>query len=409
MSIQQPTLIHADLADRVRSLASAGLEEVIGFRRHMHMYPELSFQEEKTGQFIASLLTRWGIPHTTGWGGHGVVATLSGSGPGPTVALRADIDALPIHEVDGRDYGSRVAGVMHACGHDVHTASLLGALRILMATRDSWQGTVRAIFQPAEERHPGGASLLIQEGVLEDPRPVSIFGQHVLPTLAVGKVGFREGVFMASADELYLTIEGRGGHGAMPHLTRDPIAITATLISALQQLVSRHANPISPSVLTFGRIWSDGGATNIIPDRVHVEGTFRALDETWRAEAHQMLTDMCQGIVGSMGGRCDLEIRKGYPVLVNDPDTTRKARAWACDYLGEDRVEDLEIRMGAEDFAWYSQVMPACFFRLGTGNAEKGITSGLHTPAFDVDEQSLEIGSGLMAWMAIRQLMEENA
>ncbi|MCF8238945.1 MAG: amidohydrolase [Saprospiraceae bacterium] len=397
------------LIDKIQATAQSGHADVVGIRRHLHMYPELSFEEEKTAAYIADRLKEWGIPFTSGWAGHGLVAVLEGSGPGPTVALRADIDALPITEANEADYCSRNKGVMHACGHDVHSASLLGALHILWTLRSEWKGTVRAIFQPAEEKHPGGASLLIKEGVLENPRPTRIFGQHVLPSMPAGRVGFREGVCMASADELYLTIEGKGGHGAMPHLTRDPIAITATLISALQQIVSRNANPIAPSVLTFGRIWSDGGATNVIPDKVHVEGTFRALDEAWRAEAHHLLTTMCTGLTASMGATCHLEIRKGYPTLISDVATTRQAKSWAEVYLGQDAVEELDIRMGAEDFAYYSQVMPACFYRLGTGNVAKGITSGLHTPRFDVDETALEIGSGLMAWIAISQLSEQIA
>lgn len=394
------------LIDIIQAKAQTGHEEVVAIRRHLHMYPELSFQEKDTAQFISERLSHWGIPHTGGWAGHGIVAVLEGSGPGPTVALRADMDALPIAEGNDVAYCSKNPGVMHACGHDAHSASLLGALHILWALRAEWKGTIRAIFQPAEEKHPGGASLLIAEGVLENPRPTRIFGQHVLPTMSAGKVGFREGVCMASADELYLTIEGKGGHGAMPHLARDPIAITATLLTALQQIVSRNANPISPSVLTFGKIWSDGGATNVIPARVHVEGTFRALDEAWRAEAHHLLTSACEGITKGMGATCHLEIRKGYPTLISDVETTRMARGWAQDYLGENAVEELDIRMGAEDFAFYSQVMPACFYRLGTGNTARGITSGLHTPTFDIDESSLEIGSGLMAWIAISQLAQ---
>lgn len=396
-----------NLKDRIRMLAAEGQHDVVVIRRHLHQHPELSFAEAGTAAFIAERLDELGIPFSKGWGGHGIVAELTGHGPGPVVALRADMDALPITETNAVDYRSLNDGVMHACGHDAHTASLLGALRILRNVRDKWPGTVRAIFQPAEEKHPGGASLLIAEGVLEDPRPQRIYGQHVLPTLEAGKVGFREGVFMASADEIYLTVEGRGGHGAMPHLTRDPVAIASTLVTALQQIVSRNANPISPTVLTFGKIWSDGGATNVIPDAVHLEGTLRALDETWREEAHQRLWDLCDGITRSMGGHCRLEIRKGYPALINDPATTRLARLRAVEYLGEDRVVDLDVRMGAEDFAWYSQVIPACFYRLGTGNAAKGITSGLHTSTFDIDEDTLETGSGLMAWLAVQELVGE--
>ncbi len=398
--MHQSTLIQS-----VKRLANDIYPGLVSFRRHLHAHPELSFEEVNTGQFIAARLKEWQIPHTTGWGGHGVVGILDSGRPGPVIALRADIDALPIQEISDKPYKSQAPGVMHACGHDAHTSSLLGAANILNELKEHWKGQVKLIFQPGEEKLPGGASLIIKEGVLENPNPEIIYGQHVQPQLAAGKVGFKEGMFMASADELYFTIEGRGGHGAQPHLTIDPIVLASTLITTLQQIVSRNANPLLPTVLTFGKIWSDGGATNIIPDRVHIYGTLRTLDESWRNEAHRLLERNTHGLIAALGGKCALEIRKGYPPLYNDPGATADARQLAEMYLGPEQVVDMDILMGAEDFAYYSQQMPACFYRLGTGNPDGGKVTGLHTPDFDIHESALEIGAGLMAWIALGKLM----
>lgn len=391
-------------SDRIRDLAADIFPELVGIRHYLHAHPELSFEEAETGRYIADLLRAWGIPCTTGWGGHGVVAMLEGNGPGPVIALRADIDALPIQEASDKPYRSVREGVMHACGHDAHTASLLGTAFILNELRDRWPGTVKLIFQPGEEKFPGGASLLIAEGVLRDPSPSAIYGQHVLPELEAGKAGFREGMSMASADELYLTVEGRGGHGAQPHLLVDPVAIAATLVTSLQQLVSRNANPLLPTVLTFGKIWSDGGATNVIPSRVHLEGTLRTLDEDWRQEAHRLLSRMAEGIASGMGGQARLEIRKGYPALHNDPALTRRARSSAEAYLGADNVVDIPVRMGAEDFAWYGRELPSCFYRLGIASPGGPPAAGLHSPAFDIHDEALRTGCGLMARIALDAL-----
>lgn len=379
--------------------------DVVAYRRHLHQHPELSFQEEKTAQYIASLLQEWGIEHRKGIAGTGIVAFVRGKNPRKrTVALRADMDALPIQEANNVPYRSLHDGVMHACGHDVHTATLLGVVRLLHALRDQFSGTVKCLFQPGEERLPGGASLLIKAGVLENPRPVAIFGEHVYTDLPAGVVGFRAGDYMASADEIYVTVKGRGGHAAMPHQCIDPVAISAQIIVALQQLASRYADPAVPTVLTFGKIASDGGATNVIPNAVRLEGTFRTMNERWRAEAHRRMKKMAEAIAKSMGGACEFSIVKGYPVLHNHVQLTRRARAWAVELLGKDRVVDLPIRMTAEDFAYYSQILPACFYRLGTGNTENGITAPVHTNHFDVDEKALETGVALMAWLALREL-----
>lgn len=344
-----------------------------------------------------------GVPHQSGVAGTGVVGLIEGKNPGSrTIALRGDMDALPITEQNEVPYKSTKPGIMHACGHDVHTSSLLGAAWILNQMKDRFEGTVKLIFQPGEERIPGGASLLIKEGVLKNPAPQSILGQHVMPLLPVGKVGFREGLYMASADEIYLTIHGKGGHGAMPQFAIDVVAIAAQLITALQQVVSRSADPKIPSVLSFGKVIAEG-ATNVLPNSIYLEGTFRTMDENWRAKAHSKIRELTEGICASFGAKADLEIRKGYPFLLNDPVLTRKMKSAAVEYLGAENVVDLDIWMAAEDFSYYTQEMPGCFYRLGTRNEVKGIVSGVHTPTFDIDEDALEIGCGLLAWLALRE------
>lgn len=392
------------LKDRIKSLAQAYKQEVIDLRRHLHSHPELSFKEFQTAAFVAEKLKAIGITEieskaTTGWS-----ALIKGKNPDKkVVALRADMDALPIIEANEVPYKSQNPGVMHACGHDAHTASLLGAAKILHEVRDQFEGTIKLIFQPGEEIIPGGASLMIKDKVLENPRTNSILGQHVMPMIPAGKVGFRSGLYMASADELYLTITGKGGHGAMPETFIDPVLISAHLLVALQQIVSRVANPKIPSVLSFGRVEALG-ATNIIPNEVKIQGTFRTLDEAWRAKAHQKMRQIAEGIVEGMGGQLDFEIRKGYPFLKNNPELTARSVDAARDYLGAENVLDLDIWMAAEDFAYFSQEIDGCFYRLGTRNEARGITSGVHTPTFDIEEEALEIGSGLMAWLAVSEL-----
>ena len=392
------------LKDRIKSLAQAYKQEVIDLRRHLHSHPELSFKEFQTAAFVAEKLKEIGITEieskaTTGWS-----ALIKGKNPEKkVVALRADMDALPIIEANEVPYKSQNPGVMHACGHDAHTASLLGAAKILHEVRDQFEGTIKLIFQPGEEIIPGGASLMIKDKVLENPRTNSILGQHVMPMIPAGKVGFRSGLYMASADELYLTIKGKGGHGAMPETFIDPVLISAHLLVALQQIVSRVANPKIPSVLSFGRVEALG-ATNIIPNEVKIQGTFRTLDEAWRAKAHQKMRQIAEGIVEGMGGQLDFEIRKGYPFLKNNPELTARSVDAARDYLGAENVLDLDIWMAAEDFAYFSQEIDGCFYRLGTRNEARGITSGVHTPTFDIEEEALEIGSGLMAWLAVSEL-----
>ncbi len=393
------------MKEQIQALANTYFDEVIGLRRHIHANPELSFHEVETGKFIAGKLKEWGIPHEHGVADNGVVGLIEGKKPGnKVVALRADIDALPIAEANEVPYKSKNEGVMHACGHDVHSSSLLGTAKILNELKDNFAGTIKLIFQPAEEMLPGGASIMIKEGVLENPSPTSIFGQHVHPPLQVGKVGFRPGMYMASTDELYMTVTGKGGHGAIPQNCIDPIVITSQIITALQQIISRRANPTLPSVMTFGYIASTGGSTNVIPNEVKLKGTFRTYEEGWRKEAHRLMKEMAEGMAKAMGGSCDFQVSNGYPALINNPTLTVNAKAYATEYLGPDNVVDLPMRMTGEDFAYYSQVMPACFYRLGTGNPAKGINSPIHTNTFNVDEQCLEVSTGLMAWMALQEL-----
>jgi amidohydrolase len=384
----------------IRSRAAELLPDLIAIRRHLHMHPELSYHEHGTSAYVQQKLTEWGIPFETGFADTGISAWINRGKGGTAVALRADMDALPIQELNEVDYASRNPGVMHACGHDVHTTCLLGALKILHELRDQIDHPIQAIFQPAEEKLPGGASLMIRDGVFGSPVPGAIFGQHVYPELPAGKVGFRPGPYMASTDELYVTIHGRGGHGARPQGNIDPVLIASHLIVALQQVVSRWNDPQMPSVLTFGKIIGNG-ATNITPDSVYLEGTFRTFDETWRKQAHERILKLAHGLVEGMGGKVDFKIDIGYPVVLNDEALTLKARACAIEYLGADHVIDLPMRTTAEDFAYYSQIMPGCFYRLGTASSDGRNTAALHNARFNVDESAIAIGAGLMAWQAV--------
>ena len=373
------------------SLVANNVDMFIGFRHHIHAHPELSFQEKNTSAFIASRLREWGISFQSGLAGTGIVALIEGKNPASRViALRADMDALPIQEMNDVPYKSTNAGVMHACGHDVHSACLLGAAKLLQETRADWEGTVKLIFQPGEEKHPGGASLLIKEGVLENPKPSAIVALHVYPHLPYGQLGFRAGQYMASADEIYITVKGRGGHAALPHQTVDPIVIAANLLVSLQQVISRQCNPLSPSVLSFGKI-QGGVAGNVIPDEVKLEGTLRCFDESWRAKAHELIKTHTEGLCRALGGDAVVDIPMGYPSLFNDPSVTEKVRGMATQVVGESNVIDLDLRMAAEDFSFYTHQVPGCFFRLGTsfeGQFEKPV----HNAQFDIYDRAIGIG-----------------
>jgi amidohydrolase len=386
------------MIQQIKQLARKYANDTIQIRHHLHAHPELSYQEFKTSAFVQEQLRTLGIPYEVK-AGTGVVGLLAGRNPGKrTVALRADLDALPIQEENKIPYASTNPGIMHACGHDVHTSILLGAARILAELRENWEGTVKLIFQPGEERNPGGASLMIKEGVLENPHPQAIFGLHVHPGLATGKLSFRGGKVMASADELFFTIRSKGGHAAAPHLTADPILIASQLVLALQQIISRNRDPYQPSVLSITS-FQGGYTTNVIPSEVKLMGTFRAMDENWRFKAHELIRSVATGLVTGMGAELDMHIDVGYPAVYNHELLNEHARSLAEAYMGHENVETTELRMGAEDFGYYSQQVPGCFYRLGVMNLEKGIHSGVHTPTFNVDEDAIEIGMGMMAWL----------
>lgn len=392
------------LIDSIKKLSSINSKNIVDIRHHLHANPELSFQEFETSKYVKIALENIGISKIEHIANTGLVALIEGkNSSAKTIALRADMDALSIKELNNVAYKSKNDGIMHACGHDVHTSCLLGAAQILYNLRNEFEGTIKLIFQPGEEKLPGGASIMIDEGVLKNPDATAIIGQHVMPLIPVGKVGFKSGLYMASTDELYVKVIGKGGHGAMPQLNIDPVVIAAQIIISLQQIVSRMSSPIIPSVLSFGKVIANG-ATNVIPNEVTMEGTFRTLDEKWRLEAHDKMVKMATMIAESMGGKCEFEVRKGYPFLYNDEILTDKAKQHAIEFLGSENVVDLDIWMAAEDFAYYSQVIPACFYRLGTRNEAKGIVSSVHTPTFDIDENALEIGSGLMAYLSICEL-----
>jgi amidohydrolase len=391
----------SSLREQIQALAKRYAPDFIEVRHHLHAHPELSYQEFETSAFVQKKLSDLGIKHQV-IALTGVTGIIEGKNPDKKViALRADMDALPIQEQNNIPYKSVREGVMHACGHDVHTTCLLGAAKILQELKNEWEGTVKLIFQPGEERNPGGASIMIREGVLQNPAPQAIIGLHVHPALETGKLSFRSGQVMASADEIYITIKGKGGHAAAPHLTADTILIASNLVVSLQQIVSRNKNPFYPSVLSICAI-NGGHTTNVIPSEVKLMGTFRALDEEWRYKAHELIRRHATELVHAMGGEIDLHIDVGYPSVYNHEQLTQLSRTLAEEYIGANQVETSEMRMGAEDFGYYTQKIPGCFYRLGVMNAAKGITSGVHTPTFNIDENAIEIGIGMMAWLGAK-------
>lgn len=388
----------SQLKEKIKALAKEFAPAQIAVRHHLHANPELSYQEFKTAAYVRAQLLEMGIAAeekaTTG-----LVAIIEGKNPSSRVmALRADMDALPIQEENDVPYKSTVAGVMHACGHDVHTSILLGAAKILLATKDSWEGTVKLFFQPGEEKNPGGASYMIRDGALQNPAPEAIVALHVHPGLETGKLSFRKGRVMASADEIYMTIKGPGGHAASPHLAADTILVASHVIISLQQIISRNRNPVSPSVLSICSV-QGGNTTNVIPSEVKLMGTFRAMDETWRYKAHELITKTAKGVAESMGATIDVLIDVGYPTVDNDPAFTETAWKLADDYMGAQNVLETEMRMGAEDFGYYTQQIPGCFFRLGVRDEAAGIIHNVHTPHFNINENAIEIGMGMMAWL----------
>jgi amidohydrolase len=393
------------MLDQIRALADEVFPEVVRLRRAIHRRPELAFEEHETAALVAETLRPLGYDVRTGVARTGVVAVLEGGQPGPALALRADMDALPIHEANTFDFASERPGAMHACGHDAHTASLLGTAAILARLRDELAGTVWLVFQPSEEKIPGGAKAMLDEGALEardgHAAPTRILGQHVFPQLPAGALGVRGGPFMASADEIYLTVRGKGGHAAAPHLLVDPVLAQAHVLTALQAVISRNRPADAPSILSFGRVIADG-ATNVVPDEVRIEGTFRAMDEGWRFQAHDLIRRTAEHAAAALGATCEVEVAVGYPALTNDEATAAFVRAAAVDYVGAPRVVDLPMWYASEDFAWYTRRMPGAFYVLGAGDEAAGISYGLHTPRFTVAEEALRLGPGFMAYLAWR-------
>jgi amidohydrolase len=389
------------LREKIKQLAEQHFKDIVGIRRHIHQHPELSFEEVETSLYIQEQLNNTGIPFKKGFVKTGIAGWINGrTDKGMTVALRADMDALPVVEKNDLPFKSLNEGSMHACGHDMHMSALLGASRILHSLRNEFDGKILLIFQPAEEKLPGGANLMLQEGVFEDGLPDVIIGQHVMPLLEAGKIGYRPGRYMASTDEIYLTVKGSGGHAAMPWQLTDPVLIAAHIIVALQQIVSRHSNPAIPSVLSFGKVEALG-ATNIIPSEVKMAGTFRTMNEAWRREAHEKITLMAKSIASGMGGDCEVDIMHGYPVLFNHEEYTRRAISYSRKLLGEDNVVDLEVRMTAEDFAYFAEKIPGVFYRFGITDAEGKYSSPLHSSGFMADEEALKTAMANMAYVAM--------
>lgn len=391
--------------EQIIKLAESYYPEICDRRRYLHAHPELSNLEVNTSNYIAEFLEDEGIRVQRNVFENGLLAIIEGKNPSKKViALRADMDALPIVENNDFDHKSKNEGVMHACGHDVHMASLLGTAKILNTLKNEFEGSIKLIFQPAEELIPGGAKFQIEEGVLKNPRVEKMFGQHVYPELAAGKIGIKSGKYMASTDEINIKVIGKGGHAAMPYALVDPVLIASQIVVALQQITSRNAHFNIPTVLSFGEFIAKG-AYNVIPDEVKIRGTFRTLNEKWRADAHRKIEKIATGIAESAGGKCEVYINKGYPFLVNDEALSNKAFKLAVQYLGKDKVVKLDVRMTGEDFAYFAQQVPSCFYRLGVGKSSTDVQNGLHTANFDIDESSLQTGMGLMAWLSINELM----
>lgn len=392
-----------NIKETVQNLADKIFPEILEIRRFIHQHPELSFHEYKTAEYICEVLGKENIAYRKGIAGTGILADIEGRGSGRIVGLRADMDALPIQEENTVDYCSVNDGKMHACGHDVHTACLIGAARILNELRDQFPGKVKLVFQPAEEMAPGGARLMLKENLFGNEKPDLMIAQHVYPVMYTGRVGFKAGKYMASSDEIYITVRGKGGHAAMPHQITDSVLIASHILVALQQIVSRHAVASTPTVLSIGKMMANG-AVNVIPSEVIMEGTFRTMDENWRREAHSKMINMAKSIAESMGAVCEFEIVEGYPVLHNDPGITSKSIDFARMYLGKDYVEDLDIRMTAEDFAFFAQEYPSVLYRLGVRKPAQAQPLDLHTPHFNIDEEAIRTGTGMLAWLALSHL-----
>lgn len=387
----------------VKKKATEYLKYSIENYRHLHKNPELSFQEKETAIYIQKKLSELGIPFKNNIGGEGILGRIEGGKSGKTIALRADMDALPILEKTMLPWSSQTSGVMHACGHDSHMSTLLTTAKILNEIKEHWSGTILLIFQPGEERYPGGANLMLQDGLFDEWKPEVILGQHVLPNMETGSVGIRSGLCMASADEIYMDVKGIGGHGALPHTLNDTVLAASSIVVGLQQVISRRIPAHVPAVLSFGKFIANG-ATNIIPQKVELSGTLRLMNEEWRAKAKVILTETAQNIALAHGCECVVDIKHGYPCVYNDPEIYLKGKQFLADYLGEDKVEEMEIRMTAEDFGFYSQLYPCLFYRFGVTSETNKNSGGLHTPNFTIDENAFLASVGGMTWNALQFL-----
>lgn len=392
-----------ELKSKIESLSEEIYDKVVEYRKHLHQYPELSYNERETMNYISAQLNALGIDHQTGIADTGIIALIEGNHHekgAECIGLRADIDALPITEENDVPYKSKNEGVMHACGHDVHTSVLLGTAEILNTIKNKLPHPIKLIFQPGEEKNPGGASLMIKAGCLENPKVKEMYALHVFPDMPVGNIGTKEGLYMASCDEVYIDIYGKSGHGATPHETIDSILVGAEIITSLQQIVSRKCDPKIPCVLNFGH-FEGLGATNVVPSHVHIKGTFRTMNEEWRAKALDQIVKQAELIAQAHGAEATVEISKGYPFLENDPKLTRKFVEKAKDWLGSEHVHELPIRLTAEDFSFYAQEIPTCFFRIGVRNEERGIIHGVHNSRFDIDHEALKVGMQMMTMACI--------
>jgi amidohydrolase len=393
-----------EIKNQIKQKAQQHFSSVVAIRRHLHQNPELSKQEKETSKYICSILdTIDGVEYQSNIGGYGIFGFIKGRKPNKkTIALRADIDALPIKESTNLPFASLKEGVMHACGHDAHTAILLGAIKILSELREEFDGQVMFIFQPSEEHYPGGAITMLNDGIFNNITPKAIFALHTTPEIERGKIGIKEGKYMASTDEIYIEVRGKGGHGATPDLNIDPIVAASHIVIALQTLVSRNANPTLPTTFSVGTFLAEG-RTNIIPSKVYLECIIRTFDNDWRKQAHKLIHRISEETAQAFGATADVFIDHGYPYLYNNPTLTKATRNLAQEYLGEENVLDIDMRMTAEDFAYFAHKIPACYFRLGTKKEGCEITN-LHTSNFDIDENSMQDAIGLMTYLAIKNL-----
>ena len=378
-----------NIIERINIEVKNVLDEVIHIRRHLHQFPELSFQEEKSSAYIQKKLSAIGVNYKTGFAGTGILASIEGHKKGKTIALRADMDALPIREETGLEFASVNKGIMHACGHDMHSAILLGVIKVLNSMKEEIAGKVLFVFQPGEEMLPGGALRMMEDGLFDEDEPEAIIALHVLPEMETGNLGFKEGMYMASGDEIYIKIKGNGGHAALPFLTNDTVLAASALILNLQQIVSRRSDPKIPSVLSFGKFIAEG-ATNVIPKEVFIEGTFRTFDEDWRLKAHRLIESVVKSTVEAYGLEAELEIKKGYPTLYNNPTLTQKLKSACEKLLGADRIETMDLRMTTEDFGWFAQKYTSCFYRLGAKSS--GNEGNLHSNSLILNEDAIEFG-----------------